>query len=67
MTANLNFILFRRNYCTLFSCNENDKISIEKSASAFDIKQAEASITQSNQNLMKSFKAGDSIGVALFY
>jgi hypothetical protein len=46
-----------------FSCNENDKLNIEKSAAAFDIKQAEASIAQSNQNLMKSFKAGDSAGV----
>ncbi len=50
-----------------FSCNENDKISIEKSASAFDLKQAEASIAQSNQNFMKAFKARDSIGVANCY
>jgi hypothetical protein len=46
-----------------FSCNAADKRSIEKSASAFDLKQAEASIAQSNQNFMKSFKAGDSLGV----
>lgn len=65
--AYLKFLLFPAIVWTLFSCNENDKISIEKSASAFDIKQAEASIAQSNQNLMKSFKAGDSIGVASCY
>ncbi len=51
----------------LFSCNAADKRSIEKSASAFDLKQAEASIAQSNQNFMKSFKAGDSLGVANNY
>lgn len=50
-----------------FSCNAADKRSIEKSASAFDLKQAEASIAQSNQNFMKSFKAGDSLGVANSY
>lgn len=48
----------------LFSCSESDKRSIEQSASAFDIKQAEASIAQSNQVFMKSFKAEDSVGVA---
>ncbi len=46
------------------SCGENDKRIIEQSAATFDIKQAEASILQSNQNFMKSFKAGDSLGVA---
>jgi ketosteroid isomerase-like protein len=46
------------------SCNEQDKIAIEKSAAAFDIKQAEASVKQSNLNFMKSFKAGDSAAVA---
>src|SRR5664279_336701 len=51
----------------LFSCNEGDKRSIENSASAFDIKQAEASIAQSNQSFMKSFKTGDSIGVSNCY
>ncbi|MGH2563334.1 MAG: hypothetical protein ACRDE5_02395 [Ginsengibacter sp.] len=51
----------------LFSCNENDKLSIEKSASVFDIKQAEASITQSNQNFMRSFKDLDSVGAASCY
>lgn len=50
-----------------FSCGERDKQSIEDSASEFDIKQAEASITQSNQNFIKSFKAGDSLGVASCY
>lgn len=50
-----------------FGCNEKDRASIEKSASVFDIKQAEASITQSNENFMKSFKAGDSLAVASCY
>ena len=63
MIANLKVILSAGIIALLFSCNDNDKLTIEKSASAFDIKQAEASITQSNQNFMKSFKAGDSIGV----
>ncbi len=50
-----------------FSCSESDKRSIENSAAAFDIKQAEASIAQSNQNYMKAFKSGDSVGVANCY
>ena len=67
MISNLKIIFFAGFITLVFSCNENDKISIEKSASAFDIKQAEASITQCNQNFMKSFNAGDSIGVAACY
>lgn len=51
----------------LFSCNQQDKMEIEKSASAFDIKQGEASVLQSNQNFMKSFKRGDSIAVSNCY
>ena len=51
----------------LLSCNENDKLDIEKSAAAFDIKQGEASIKQSNQNFMKAFKAGDSVAVSNSY
>ncbi|MEO8412105.1 MAG: ketosteroid isomerase family protein [Ginsengibacter sp.] len=54
-------------FTLLFSCNEGDKRSIENSAAAFDIKQAEAAIAQSNQSFMKSFKAGDSIGVSNCY
>src|SRR6185437_9519971 len=47
------------------ACNsEQDKLQIEKSASAFDIKQGEASVMQSNLHFMKSFKAGDTIDVA---
>lgn len=46
------------------SCNEQDKIEIEKSASAFDLKQGEASVLQTNLQFMKSFKAGDSTAVA---
>ncbi len=67
MAANLKFIFFSGFITLLLSCNENDKMTIENSASAFDIKQAEASITQSNQNFMKSFNAGDSAGVASCY
>lgn len=47
------------------SCiNKEDKMEIESSASAFDIKQGEASITQSNQRYMKAFKASDSAEVS---
>ncbi|MEO9069492.1 MAG: DUF4440 domain-containing protein [Ginsengibacter sp.] len=49
------------------SCNEQDKIEIQKSASAFDIKQGEASILQSNQHFMKSFEGGDSVTVSNCY
>lgn len=49
------------------SCNPKDRIEIEKSASAFDIEQGKASITQSNQNFIKAFKAGDSVGVSNSY
>ncbi len=49
------------------SCNPKDRIEIEKSASAFDIKQGEASINQSNQNFMKAFKIEDSTEVSNSY
>jgi len=39
-------------------------MEIEKAASAFDIKQGEASVLQTNQTFMKSFKAKDSVAVA---
>lgn len=42
-------------------------MQIEKSASAFDINQGEASVLQSNQHIMKSFKAGDTAEVAQSY
>lgn len=51
----------------LVACNEQDKIEIEKSASAFDIKQGEASVLQSNKHLMKAFDAGDSVEVGDSY
>lgn len=59
-------------FCFLFliiisSCNEVDKMEIEKSASAFDIKQGEASIKRSNQVFMKSFEDADSVEVANCY
>lgn len=49
------------------SCNEDDKIAIEKSASVFDIEQGKASIEQSNLQFMKAVKKGDSVGVARCY
>ena len=69
----LYMLLIKRFLCysflsfALFSCNEQDRLEIEKSASAFDIKQGEASILQSNQHFMKSFEAGDSAEVADCY
>lgn len=69
-------MLIRRYFSLLFlilvafifsSCNEQDKIEIQKSASAFDIKQGEASILQSNQHFMKSFEGGDSVDVSNCY
>lgn len=48
----------------LFSCSQQDKMQIEKSASDFDIKQGEASVLQSNQHLIKAFKAADSTEAA---
>lgn len=44
----------------MVSCNQQDKMEIEKSASAFDIKQGEASVMQSNQHFIKSYKDSDS-------
>ncbi|MEO5649150.1 MAG: hypothetical protein ABIR03_04405 [Ginsengibacter sp.] len=49
------------------SCNENDKLDIERSAAAFDIKQGEASIKQSNRLFMKSFENSDSTEVSNCY
>lgn len=46
------------------SCSQQDKMEIEKSASAFDIKQGEASVMQSNRHLIKSYKASDSAEIA---
>ena len=51
----------------LASCSPKDKAEIEKSASVFDIAQGKASISQSNLNFMKAFKAGDSNSVADSY
>jgi uncharacterized protein (TIGR02246 family) len=48
----------------LVSCDEQDKIAIEKSASVFDIEQGKASIQQSNLKFMNAFEEGDSLGVA---
>ena len=48
----------------LCSCSQHDKMEIENSASAFDIKQGEASFLQSNQHLIKTFKAADSTEAA---
>lgn len=65
LTYKIKFLFILVGFVTiLFSCSESDRRSIENSASAFDIKQAEASIAQSNQLFMKSFKTQDSAGVA---
>lgn len=61
------FLFYLLTSFTLFACNEQDKIEIEKSASAFDIKQGEASILQSNKHLMKAFEAADSVEVGESY
>ena len=52
---------------SLAACNPKDNAEIEKSASVFDIAQGKASITQSNLNFMKAFKARDSTSVADSY
>ena len=57
-------LLFILSTFALFSCNQQDKIEIEKSASAFDIKQGEASVLQSNQHFIKSYKMADTAEVA---
>ncbi len=57
-------LLFIVSAFTLFSCSQHDKMEIEKSASAFDIKQGEASVLQSNQHFIKSYKASDSDEIA---
>ena len=57
-------LLFIVSAFALFSCSQQDKMEIEKSASAFDIKQAEASVLQSNQHFIKSYKASDSDEIA---
>lgn len=46
------------------SCDEQDKLAIEKSANVFDIEQGKASIHQSNLRFMNAFKEGDSIEAA---
>jgi ketosteroid isomerase-like protein len=48
----------------IVSCSQQDKMEIEKSASAFDIKQGEASIAQANQNFIKAYKARDTSQIA---
>ena len=63
LIRNFYFILFL-SAIVICSCNEQDKIEIEKSASAFDLKQGEASVLQTNQHFMKSYKTADSTAVA---
>lgn len=68
LNRNFFFLLLIFFATTTFSCNNaRDKLEIEKSASAFDIKQGEASILQSNQHFMKSFEGGDSVEIAESY
>lgn len=54
-------------FLIISGCNEADKLEIERSASAFDIKQGEASIKRSNEKFMKSFEEADSADVASCY
>ena len=49
------------------SCNDADRRDIERSVAAFDIKQGEASVKQSNKNFMKAFETSDSAAVANCY
>ncbi len=51
----------------LVSCNPEDKAEIEKSASAFDIQQGKASISQANLHFRKSFKSADSSEASTIY
>ena len=48
-------------------CNEQDKLQIEQSASAFDLKQGEASVLQSNQHFMKAYKSKDTMEIVQSY
>ncbi|MEO7315054.1 MAG: nuclear transport factor 2 family protein [Ginsengibacter sp.] len=64
-------IFLRKGFLLMFisavifvSCDEQDKIAIEKSASVFDIEQGKASIHQSNLRFMNAFKEKDSVEVA---
>ena len=58
------FLLLFVSAIILVSCDEQDKIAIEKSASVFDIEQGKASIQQSNLRFMSAFKEKDSAEVA---
>ena len=58
------FFLF---FLMIGGCNEADKLEIERSASAFDIKQGEASIKRSNEKFMNAFEEGDSANAANCY
>lgn len=58
------FLLMFLSAILLVSCDEQDKIAIEKSASVFDIEQGKASILQSNLRFMNAFKEKDSIELA---
>lgn len=64
----LNFFLLSITVLFLISsCNEADKLEIERSAAAFDLEQGVASIKQSNELFMKSFEKGDTASVASCY
>lgn len=52
---------------SMAACSEQDKIEIEQSASAFDLNQAKASVQQSNLNVIKSFKKGDTTAIVTSY
>lgn len=61
LTRGLFFILLS---FAIVSCSQQDKMEIEKSASAFDINQGEASVIQSNRHFIKSYKGSDSAEIA---
>ena len=55
----MNILLLIASLFILISCSQRDKLEIENSASAFDITQGIASITQANKNFIKAYKARD--------
>ena len=61
------FLLILLSAAVLISCDEQDKIAIEKSASVFDIEQGKASIQKSNIRFMTAFKEKDSVETANCY
>ncbi|MEO8819604.1 MAG: DUF4440 domain-containing protein [Ginsengibacter sp.] len=59
-----NILLLMALLFVVVSCSQQDKMEIEKSASAFDITQGQASIAQANQNFIKAYKQQDTSQIA---